>query len=85
MIYEVLGEKELAEQHRALHERYKPDDNAGDEAVAIARERYPHANAAAEAVVIYPLRRPGAPELPSEAAATTSSNIPGTSPIGGGR
>jgi len=85
LIYEALGEKELAEQHRALHERYKPDDNAGDEAVAIARERYPHANAAAEAVVIYPLRRPGAPELPSEAAATTSSNIPGTSPIGGGR
>ena len=66
-------------------ERYKPDDNAGDEAVAIARERYPHANAAAEAVVIYPLRRPGAPELPPAAAAMTSSNIPGTSPIGGGR
>jgi tetratricopeptide (TPR) repeat protein len=85
LIYEVLGEKELAEQHRALHERYKPDDNAGDEAVAIARARYPHANAAAEAVVIYPLRRPGAPELPPAASATTSSNIPGTLPIGGGR
>jgi len=85
LIYEVLGEKELAEQHRALHERYKPDDNAGDEAVAIARERYPHANAAAEAVVIYPLRRPGAPELPPAAAATSSTNIPGTLPIGGGR
>ncbi len=86
LIYEALGGKELAEQHRALHERYKPDDNAGDQAIAIARERYLHANAAAEAVVIYPLRRGGAPELAQSAAATTpNSNTPGASTTGKGQ
>jgi tetratricopeptide (TPR) repeat protein len=83
LIYEALGEKELADKHRGLHERYKPDDNAGDKAVAIARQKYPHANEAAEAVVIYKLRRKGAPELPAGAALPTSTtNIPNPSPAG---
>jgi len=83
LIYEALGEKVLAQEHRALHERYKPDDNAGDKAVAIARQKYPHADEAAEAVVIYKLRRHGAPELPAGAALPASTtNIPDPSPAG---
>lgn len=83
-VFAALGETELSEKHRALHQRYKPDDNAGDRPIAIAREKYPHANSAAEAVVIYPLRRPGAPELPAAAAAAAKSAAP-QSPTGGGR
>ncbi len=50
--------------------RYKPDDNAADRAVRLAREKYPAANHAAEAVVIYPLQRPGAPRLDGDGTAT---------------
>lgn len=66
-LYVELGEDELAEKHRTLHKRYKPDDNAADEAVKLAREKYPAANHAAEAVVIYPLHREGAPGLAGDA------------------
>jgi tetratricopeptide (TPR) repeat protein len=64
LIYERLGERELAGKHRKLHERYRPDDNARDRAVAIARRRDPAADHAAQATVIYSLQRNGAPELP---------------------
>jgi tetratricopeptide (TPR) repeat protein len=57
-IYDELGEGELAEKHRQLHDRYRPDDNAQGQAVRMARERYPEAGKAAEAVVIYPLAVP---------------------------
>ena len=51
--------------HRThFYAKYKPDDNARDEAVAKARIKYPAANHAAEAIVIYDLQRPGAYELP---------------------
>jgi len=63
LIYGQLENPERANEHRQLHERYKLDDNAADRAVALARKKYPAANHAAEALVIYPLRRPGAPEL----------------------
>ena len=43
--------------------RYKPDDNAQGRAERLLAQRYPAANHAAEAVVIYPLQRPGAPGL----------------------
>jgi tetratricopeptide (TPR) repeat protein len=62
LLYRELGQEELAEQHQRLHERYKPDDNAADRAVALARSRYPAANHAAEALVIYPLRAGAAGE-----------------------
>jgi len=65
LIHGQLGDDAKAEEHRRLHERYKLDDNAADRAVALAREKYPAANHAAETLVIYPLRRPGAPELPA--------------------
>ncbi len=50
-----LGREEDAARHAALHDRYRPDDNARDQAIAAARRRYPAANHAAEAVVIYSL------------------------------
>ncbi|MEQ8763385.1 MAG: multiheme c-type cytochrome [Planctomycetota bacterium] len=65
LIYTELGEEEKANVHAALHAKYKPDDNARDVAVAAARLKYPAANHAAEAVVIYDLHRDGAYELPS--------------------
>lgn len=63
LIYSELGNAELAEQHRALHERYRVDDNARDRAISIARKANPAADHAAQSVVIYPLQRPGAPGL----------------------
>ena len=50
-------------EHAALHAKYKPDDNATDRAIAIARRNNPAADHAAEAVVIYDLHRTGAFEL----------------------
>ncbi|MBC7337056.1 MAG: tetratricopeptide repeat protein, partial [Clostridia bacterium] len=50
LLYQMLGENELAKAHREAHRRYKPDDNARDYAVAAARARYPWADRAAEAV-----------------------------------
>ncbi len=66
LIYAQLGDEKLAAEHRQLHERYRPDDNARDRAVAIARRANPAADHAAQAVIIYPLQRPGAPGLPAE-------------------
>lgn len=63
LIYEQLGDSKLAAEHRALHERYRVDDNARDRAVTIARRANPAADHAAQAIVIYSLQRPGAPEL----------------------
>jgi hypothetical protein len=71
LIHGQLGNREKSEEHRRLHERYKLDDNAADRAVSLAREKYPAANFAAETLVIYPLQRPGAPELP-EGITTTA-------------
>jgi tetratricopeptide (TPR) repeat protein len=62
LIYGQLGDKELAAKHRALHQKYKTDDNARDRAVAIARSNDPAADHAAEAIVIYDLQRDGAYE-----------------------
>ncbi len=63
LIYDRLGQPELAAPHRKLHERYRPDDNARDRAVAAARRRDPAADHAAQATVIYSLQRNGAPEM----------------------
>ena len=57
LLYNALGDKEKAQKHKQLHQKYRPDDNARDVAVAAARARYPAANHAAEAVVIYDLHR----------------------------
>jgi tetratricopeptide (TPR) repeat protein len=70
LIYERLGDRELAAQHRKLHERYRPDDNARDRAVANARRRDAAADHAAQATVIYPLQREGAFELRTSSPST---------------
>jgi tetratricopeptide (TPR) repeat protein len=72
LIYERLGQPELAASHRQQHERYRPDDNARDRAVAAARRRDPAADHAAQATVIYSLQRNGAAELPKPQAANVS-------------
>jgi len=61
LLYGQLGDLEQANRHRALHARYKPDDNARDRAVAAARKKYPAADHAAERVAIYPLVRSSLP------------------------
>ena len=58
-VYADLGDAEGERRHAAFHAYYKPDDNARDYAVARARRRYPAANTASEAVVVYDLQRPG--------------------------
>ncbi len=64
-IYSTRGEQANAAVHRALHDRYKVDDNARDNAVAAARRRDPAADHAANPVVIYDLQRSGNFELPA--------------------
>ncbi len=64
LLHAQLGNDATAAEHRAFHERYRPDDNARDRAVTQARLRDPAADHAAQAIVIYPLQRPGAFGLP---------------------
>jgi tetratricopeptide (TPR) repeat protein len=66
LLYGRIGDAPKQAHHDRLHQRYKPDDNAQGRAVRLARQRYPAANHAAEAVVKYPLQRPGAPGLTGE-------------------
>ena len=65
-VHARLGNAEDEQGHRQAHDRYRPDDNALDRAVALARARDPAANHAAEAVVVYDLQRTGAYGLPGE-------------------
>ena len=58
LIHAQLGDADSAVRHRELHARYKPDDNARDRAIAIARRAAAAADHAAEAIVIYDLHRP---------------------------
>ncbi len=67
-VEEARGEADAAAEALRRHAIYKPDDNARDRAVQLARQRYPAANHAAEAIVIYDLQRPGAYGLPASAA-----------------
>jgi tetratricopeptide (TPR) repeat protein len=75
LIHAQLGDEAKAAHHRKEHEKYRPDDNARDRAIAIERRRNPAADHAAQAIVIYPLQRPGAPGLaapPAPQGATAS-------------
>ena len=69
LIFYQLGNEALAATHRKLHERFRPDDNARDRAIAIERRRNPAADHAAQSILIYPLQRKGAPELELAASA----------------
>jgi tetratricopeptide (TPR) repeat protein len=51
----------LDKLHQEMHTIFKPDDLAQSRAVQAYREKHPAANHAAEAIVIYPLNRQGAP------------------------
>lgn len=62
-IYSQLGDEAKANYHRQEHAKYLPDYNAQDHAVSVARRADPAANHAAQATVIYPLQRTGAPGL----------------------
>jgi tetratricopeptide (TPR) repeat protein len=72
-VFREEGNEEAALAELALHETYKVDDNARDRAVALARQRYPAANAAAEPVVIFDLNRDGAYGLPADGSRRVSS------------
>jgi len=63
LIHQQLGDESRAALHRTAHEKYRPDDNARDRAISNARRANPAADHAAQATVLYPLQRPGAPEL----------------------
>jgi len=65
LLYAQLGDPDRAAEHRRLHERYRPDDNARDMAIAAARRRDPAADHAAQAIVLYDLHRPNAPKGPT--------------------
>ncbi|WP_404308526.1 tetratricopeptide repeat protein [Neorhodopirellula lusitana] len=56
-LYTWSGDEKLAALHRSLHRKYKPDNNAAEVAIPAARRRYPAANHAAEALVIYDLNQ----------------------------
>ncbi len=75
LLYAELGDQENALKHERLHRRYKSDDNAQGVAVRQARELYPAANHAAEAVVKYSLQRPGAPGYHVTEKVTASTEI----------
>ncbi len=58
-VYQLLRDRDKALVHSRLHAKYKPDDNARDTAISIARRENPAANRAAEAVVVYDLKSLG--------------------------
>jgi tetratricopeptide (TPR) repeat protein len=62
-IYSQLGDEARAGYHRQEHAKYLPDYNAQDHAVSVARRADPAADHSAQATVIYPLQRTGAPGL----------------------
>ncbi|HEX4954874.1 MAG TPA: multiheme c-type cytochrome [Thermoanaerobaculia bacterium] len=84
LIYRQLDRPEDAKRHLELYRKYKPDDNARDRAVAIARAANPAADHAAEAIVIYDLSRAGAYELadagPTRRAEAFEIELPATPP-----
>ncbi|MFK8015306.1 MAG: tetratricopeptide repeat protein [Gammaproteobacteria bacterium] len=60
-IYAFTKDQSAQARHRALHAKYKPDDNARDAAIATARRNSQAADHAASNVVIYDLMRAPAP------------------------
>jgi tetratricopeptide (TPR) repeat protein len=63
LLYRQLGDAEKGALHFERYRTYKDDDNARDSAISAHRATHPAANHAAEAIVIYDLRRDGAYEL----------------------
>jgi tetratricopeptide (TPR) repeat protein len=59
LIFTELGLADQAARHRDLHEKYRTDDNAVEQAVTLHRSRNSAADHAAEPTAIYDLQRPG--------------------------
>jgi hypothetical protein len=57
LVYTALDYTEQAQRHRALHEKYRPDDNAVEQAATLHRSRNPAADKAAAAIAIYVLNK----------------------------
>jgi tetratricopeptide (TPR) repeat protein len=57
LIHAQLGNGDKADQHRSLHEKYRPDDHAIEQAVARHRRENHAADHAAAAIAIYDLGR----------------------------
>ena len=57
-IWADLDDMDRSAHHASMHAKYKIDDNARDRAISEARRKYPAANKASEAVVIYDLLPP---------------------------
>jgi tetratricopeptide (TPR) repeat protein len=72
LIYQALDNPAAAQHHKILHERYRPDDNARDRAVTIARKANPAADHAAQATVIYDLQRATRPHAAASARLTSN-------------
>lgn len=58
LVFSELGDEQAAAEHRRLHEKYRPDDQAIEQAVSAHRRANPAADHAAEPTAIYPLRPP---------------------------
>ncbi|MCP4189728.1 MAG: hypothetical protein GY768_03780 [Planctomycetaceae bacterium] len=79
LLYAAKGDASQQTHHQQMHLKYKPDDNARDRAVAAARQRYPAANHAANAVVVYDLSRSISPSPPT--ASTDALRLPEREPV----
>jgi hypothetical protein len=55
LVFTELGDAQAAAEHRGLHEKYRPDDQAIERAVSAHRRANPAADHAAEATAIYAL------------------------------
>jgi hypothetical protein len=75
LVLAALGDEQGSAYHRALHERYRPDDNIAERAVTRHRGLDAAANHAAEAVAIYDLQRSDAYELAVDAGSATEPRL----------
>ncbi len=65
-LYRQLGDESLADKHGQLHLKYKGDDTIQGIVIGKARAKYPAADHAAEAIVLYPLDRQSSQPLVSK-------------------
>jgi tetratricopeptide (TPR) repeat protein len=77
LVYAELDQPAQAALHRQLHEQYRPDDQAIEQAVARRRRSDPAANHAAEAVAIYDLQQAAPPARAATAVANETHGITG--------
>jgi tetratricopeptide (TPR) repeat protein len=81
LIHASLGDSAASERHRKLHERYRPDDNARDRAVATARRNNPAADHATQAIVLYDLQHPQSLSIGASQSRGVSTSSPIPAPL----